>query len=350
MVDRTWLRSPQFLQRLAVTLLALVVYRIGLHIPLPMLELQSVPQQWGGVIARLSVMAIGVMPYFNAVILLELLRICTPALRRWLEASPVRRGRMMDYVVICALFFAVLQGFGLASAMEGVPGLVPEKGWAFRIAAATGLIGGALVAIFLCRIMDRHGLGQGLWLLLTMPAAIELVRAVPRLVQWMQQGSLSGSALAAVIALHVLAIMLLVLIAGGRGWIGSAGGASLNPGRFWPPLLAYIASGWVIAPVLIVLPTGWAGNPFHLQFGAMVVLAFVFCWLYERAARATLEPAVPPAGAFARALLPAGVFAILLVMQYTLPLLAPVRLSVGASGLAILVYTFLHILSPRRET
>lgn len=165
-----------FYRRLAVTLAALAVFRLGSYLPVPGLAPEVVAEAargGGGAIGRLSLFALGIMPLLNALILTELLKLAAPSVRRW-EQAPRNAGAFRYAVLGLALLLALAQGLGVARALEGVTGLVPEPGLSFQLVCTMTFVAGAALVMALAAVIDRAGLGSGMWLLFLVPTLVEL--------------------------------------------------------------------------------------------------------------------------------------------------------------------------------
>jgi hypothetical protein len=277
--DMDWVSSPEFRQRLAVTALCLSVYLALGAIPLPGLYQEGVRSLEQSVPLRFSLLALGISPLFSAYLLFELLRLGVPRLRRWLDSSPACRTTGQRFVIGSAIAMTAVQAAGIASTMEGFPGLVRAPGIEFRIGFIVALTGATVVSIALAQIIGRHGLGGGLvWGM----AALSAAGFAPQ--------SFASSRLA-----------------GGRGSSGPEGSVAINPGSFWPLFLAPIMGSLLLAPLVRFMPDdafvrmyAWAAPLLSM------LLIFLFCWLYERAMRADHPSRQTERGAFAQAAIPAA--------------------------------------------
>ena len=162
--------TPDLFRRIAVTLLALGLYRVGQWIPLPGLNLAALAQ--AGTLDTFSVsrpstsiMALGLLPLLTALVLAEGLLCLSPRLRRWGE-TPSGRTSLWRGAIIAALTLAALQAWGVARALEAIPGVVIAPGAAFQVGATVSFVGATLIIVWLSDGITRHGLGHGFWVLL----------------------------------------------------------------------------------------------------------------------------------------------------------------------------------------
>jgi preprotein translocase subunit SecY len=133
--------------RAAVTLGALLVYRVGTFIPLPGIDLAVWEQIFrsqsggllgaasllsGGAVARLAIFALSLTPYLTAAVIVQLLTLSWPRLRALAERGDRGRRTIWQYTLVLTLLLAMFQAWGVASGLEGVTNLVIETGFFFR--------------------------------------------------------------------------------------------------------------------------------------------------------------------------------------------------------------------------
>ena len=144
-------------RRLTFLLLALVVYRIGAHIPVPGInpqQLQSLFQGQqggilnlfnmfsGGALSRFTVFALGIMPYISASIIMQLMGYVVPTLEALKKEGEAGRRKITQYTRYGTLALALFQAFGIAIALESQPGLVIDPGFMFRLTTTITLVTG----------------------------------------------------------------------------------------------------------------------------------------------------------------------------------------------------------------
>jgi hypothetical protein len=236
--------------RLGVTLLVLLAYRVGCHLPLPGLDTQKIGLLYEGggtATARVSVLALGIMPLISALILLELVKLAAPELRTWERATP-RNQRRYGYVAVgLALAMALVQSAGIASALEQVTALVPEPGTAFRAIAIATLMAGTALVIAFANIIDRAGLGSGIWIMFLAPALAELPRTVAGMAVLYRSGEYSFELIVAGLAIAVLAVGGVV-----RLLMAARGAEAVASTCAWTPLLSYSLLPWLLFPIGLI--------------------------------------------------------------------------------------------------
>lgn len=286
-----------FWPRLAVTAAVLAAFRLGSLLPLPGLDasaLQQLAYPGGLALERVSILALSVMPLINALILVEVLKLIAPGIRRW-ETEPQNGGRLHTIVVGLALFMALLQGIGYAGALEQVTHLVIAPGTQFRTICVATLVAGTALTIAFINVIDRAGLGYGLWLLFITTGLAELPRNLASIAVLNMDGSYSTEyvILAAVFSVIAIAgVVSLVLAA-------HAAPATLDA-CLWTPMIA------LAAVPLALFAVGFAatfsvdaalktGAPDHLAwYVALAAAVLLVAWLYERSyALAGLPNPVP---------------------------------------------------------
>jgi preprotein translocase subunit SecY len=280
------LQRRDYVDALLATAAALIVYRLGLQIPLPGLEPNALPHitHAGGAAARTSIFALDIYPLFGILILAELAKVLAPSLRRWEHTEARNAAKLARLVLIIALFSAVLQAGGVASGLEGVSGLVAEPGVLFSLATIATLVAGTTIVTWLARQISFRGLGSGLWLIVIAPTLAELPHTIATLSEFQRQGIVSGSAVVwgAVFIVAAFAAVVAVLLAGGRA-------ADTAPACVWSTVLTYSTLPWVVVPVSALAHLYWPGDSLQwieqghpVRLVALALLLWLFVSLYVR--------------------------------------------------------------------
>ena len=190
------------LSRIGVTLAALLVYRLGLMIPVPGVDqtaLASLMHSGWFAIERLSLFTLGLVPLLSVYLLAETLRLVSPRFARW-QAEPANGRRLGRWLRLAALVLAVIQSFGVASALEGIGNIVATPGPAFRAGVVGSLVAATALLSWLADTVTRRGLGNGFWLLLAVPTVAGLVAYASETLVLHRNGVLSDRALLATAA------------------------------------------------------------------------------------------------------------------------------------------------------
>ena len=184
-------------QRLFFVLVALFVYRIATHIPVPGINPVALAELFdqqrgtildmfnmfsGGALSRFSVVALGIMPYISASIIMQLLSVVDPKLKQLKKEGESGRRKITQYTRYGTVFLATFQAFGVAIALEGQQasgqGVVMDPGIGFRVVAITTLVTGTMFLMWLGEQITERGVGNGISLIIFagivagLPAAI----------------------------------------------------------------------------------------------------------------------------------------------------------------------------------
>ena len=193
-------------RRLVFLLLALVVYRIGAHIPVPGIDptqLQALfkDQQGGilslfnmfsgGALSRFTVFALGIMPYISASIIMQLLTYVVPMFEQLKKEGEGGRRKITQYTRYGTLGLALFQSLGIALALEGSAGLVLSPGFGFRVSAVVSLTAGTMFLMWLGEQITERGLGNGISILIFAGIAAGLPGAIGSLLELVRTGSMS---------------------------------------------------------------------------------------------------------------------------------------------------------------
>jgi len=207
-------------RRLTFLLLALVVYRIGAHIPVPGIDPDQLKQLFngqsggilnlfnmfsGGALSRFTVFALGIMPYISASIIMQLMGYVVPALEALKKEGESGRRKITQYTRYGTLGLAIFQALGIALALEGSAGLVVSPGFGFRLTAVVSLVAGTMFLMWLGEQITERGLGNGISILIFAGIAAGLPGAIGGLFELVNTGAMS-----IVAALFIMAIVVLV--------------------------------------------------------------------------------------------------------------------------------------------
>ncbi|MBX7021306.1 preprotein translocase subunit SecY, partial [Providencia rettgeri] len=149
-------------RRLVFLLLALIVYRLGTHIPVPGINPDALSELFtqnqsgilglfnmfsGGALERFSVFALGIMPYISASIIMQLMTAVVPTLEAIKKEDESGRRKIKQYTRYGTVFLALFQGVGLSIALESQPGLVIDPGMLFRFTPVVTLFTGTIFVL-----------------------------------------------------------------------------------------------------------------------------------------------------------------------------------------------------------
>ncbi|MBI3003303.1 MAG: preprotein translocase subunit SecY, partial [candidate division NC10 bacterium] len=166
----------------------------------------------GGALRRLSVFALGIMPYISASIILQLLAVVVPALERLSKEGEAGRKRITQYTRYGTVFLSGVQGLGIAVGLEGqvVGGLavVPHPGWGFRFTTTLTLVAGTIFLMWLGEQISERGIGNGISLLIFAGIIVRLPEAVGGSFRLLQSGEM------AIFTFLFLAVLMVAVVAG----------------------------------------------------------------------------------------------------------------------------------------
>ena len=218
-------------RRLVFLVLALVVYRIGAHIPVPGIDpnqLQALfkGQQGGilslfnmfsgGALSRFTVFALGIMPYISASIIMQLMTYVVPSLEALKKEGESGRRKITQYTRYGTLGLAVFQSLSIALALESSPGLVLSPGFGFRMTAVVSLVAGTMFLMWLGEQVTERGLGNGISILIFGGIAAGLPNAIGGLFELVNAGSMSKPVLLFIIVIVALVTFAVVFVERGQ--------------------------------------------------------------------------------------------------------------------------------------
>ncbi|MEO4001532.1 preprotein translocase subunit SecY [Mesorhizobium sp. CAU 1732] len=268
-----------------------VVYIVGSRIPLPGLDTERLIQQAGyssGFLARLSIFALGIVPFFSVLVLAEIAKLAIPPLARWQMASEANANRLNLVIVVMALLMAGLQAYGIMVALE-TSGLAGPDAIAFVPVGIACLVGGVAVLIWIAHGIELPNRVAGFWLLLAIPFLSALP---PELVSGLEMVRIGATPAADgwTVGLYVVAAVVLAVYANGLLSRRHGDGDTdriLSPAiLLWPPFLASAVAGYVVALVspfvaVDMAMSDQATSDFIWLVSNAVLMPF-FVWAYAR--------------------------------------------------------------------
>ncbi|OGP52818.1 MAG: preprotein translocase subunit SecY [Deltaproteobacteria bacterium RBG_13_52_11] len=223
-------KIPELKRRITITLLLLAVYRIGCHIPTPGIDsaaLTSFFEQAGGTLLgffdmfaggamkRLSVFALGIMPYISSSIILQLLTVVVPYLERLQKEGEMGRRKIVQYTRYGTVILSIIQGFGIAMwmeaqhGMEGAP-IALHPGWSFRLMTTITLAAGTSFLMWLGEQITERGIGNGISLIIFAGIVASMPAAIVQTSQLIKTGELGPILMLGIVALMVAVIAFIV--------------------------------------------------------------------------------------------------------------------------------------------
>ena len=218
-------------RRLVFLLLALVVYRIGAHIPVPGIDPTQLQELFnsqqggilslfnmfsGGALERFTVFALGIMPYISASIIMQLMTYVVPTLEALKKEGEAGRRKITQYTRYGTLGLAIFQSLGIALALEGSQGLVIDPGVGFRLTAVVSLVAGTMFLMWLGEQITERGLGNGISIIIFAGIAAGLPSAIGGLFELVRTGAMSILAALFIIAIVIGVTYLVVFVERGQ--------------------------------------------------------------------------------------------------------------------------------------
>ena len=278
-------------RRLVFLLLALIVYRIGAHVPVPGINPDQLRQFFsnqsggilslfnvfsGGALSRFTVFGLGIMPYISASIIMQLVSYVLPFFEQLKKEGESGRRKITQYTRYGTLALGVFQSWGIAIALQSSQGLVLNPGLFFQLTTVVSLTAGTMFLMWLGEQITERGLGNGISILIFAGIASGLPGAVGGMLELIRSGAMSDIVGLFICALIVLVTYVVVFIERGqrkilvnyaRRQVGNKvyGGQSshlplkLNMAGVIPPIFA---SSIILLPATVV---GWfgAGDSVH---------------------------------------------------------------------------------------
>jgi len=219
-------RIPELKRRVFFTLGILIVYRIGAHIPTPGIDSAALAEIFaqakgtilgffdmfsGGALSRLTIFALGIMPYISASIILQLLTIVSPHLAQLKKEGEQGQKKITQYTRYGTVLLSMIQSSGIAVGLEAMksPGgaaIVPDPGWAFRVMTVITLTAGTVFIMWLGEQISERGIGNGISLIIFTGIVAGLPSAIGMSLDLMGTGELS-----VLVGLFIVLIMISVV-------------------------------------------------------------------------------------------------------------------------------------------
>jgi preprotein translocase subunit SecY len=216
--------------RLRFVLLAIVVYRIGTHIPVPGINPDSLARLFeqnqgtilemfnmfsGGALERMSILALGIMPYISASIIMQLLTAVSPTLEQLKKEGEAGRRKITQYTRYGTVLLATVQAFGVSAGLAS-QGVTFSSGIDFYIAAVPSFVAGAVFMMWLGEQVTERGIGNGISILIFAGIVAGLPGAIGQAFESARQGDLNILLLLVIAFLAVAVIAFVVFVERGQ--------------------------------------------------------------------------------------------------------------------------------------
>jgi preprotein translocase subunit SecY len=203
-------------QRLMFLVLALLVFRLGAHIPVPGIDPDQLAQLFsgqkdgilgmfnlfsGGALSRFTVFALGIMPYISASIIMQLMTIVVPTLESLKKEGQAGQRKITQYTRYGTVLLATFQALGISVALQAQPGLVINPGLMFELNTVVTLVTGTMFLMWLGEQITERGLGNGISIIIFGGIVSGLPSAIGSLLELVRTGSM-----------NILSALLIVVI------------------------------------------------------------------------------------------------------------------------------------------
>ena len=207
-------------RRIVFLILAILVYRLGAHIPVPGIDPDQLSSLFksqeggilglfnmfsGGALSRFTIFALGIMPYISASIIMQLMTAVSPTLEALKKEGESGRRKISQYTRFGTLGLAIVQAIGISVALESQPGLVIDPGVIFRFTTVVTLVTGTMFLMWLGEQITERGLGNGISLIIFAGIVAGLPSSLGGLFELVRTGSMLP-----IVALFIVALVIVV--------------------------------------------------------------------------------------------------------------------------------------------
>ena len=218
-------------RRLMFLLGALIVYRIGAHIPVPGIDPSVLSDLFsrqkdgilgmfnmfsGGALSRFTVFALGIMPYISASIIMQLMTVASPALEALKKEGQAGQHKISQYTRYGTVALAFFQALGIAVALEAQPGLVLDPGMAFRFETVITLVTGTMFLMWVGEQITERGLGNGISIIIFAGIAAGLPGSLGGILELVRTGAMNPLTAIVIVAIVILVTAFVVFVERGQ--------------------------------------------------------------------------------------------------------------------------------------
>ena len=218
-------------RRLVFLVLALLVYRLGAHIPVPGIDPDQLAQLFagqkdgilgmfnlfsGGALSRFTVFALGIMPYISASIIMQLMTIVLPSLESLKKEGQAGQRKITQYTRYGTVFLATFQALGISVALQAQPGLVINPGLMFELNTVVTLVTGTMFLMWLGEQITERGLGNGISIIIFGGIVSGLPNALASLLELVRTGSMNIISALLIVVIVVAVTYFVVFVERGQ--------------------------------------------------------------------------------------------------------------------------------------
>lgn len=316
-------RIPELKKRVSYSLMMLAVYRVGCHIPTPGIDSKALAHFFaqacgtllglfdmfsGGALEKLTVFALGIMPYISSSIIFQLLTVVVPSIEKLSKEGESGRKKIIQYTRYGTVVLSVVQALGISIGLESMRGpagelVVPNPGWGFRVMTVITLTAGTAFIMWLGEQMSEKGVGNGISLIIFAGIVARIPTALINTFRLVKTGQLSLFVILFILVLMFIVIAAIVFVERGQRrlpihyakrvvGLKTYGGQTshlplkVNMAGVIPPIFAssiimfpatvanFINIPWVQRAAKSLTPGNWIYNVFYVAF------IIFFCYFY----------------------------------------------------------------------
>ena len=230
-------KIPELKRRILFTMLMLAVYRLGVQVPTPGVDPEALMAFFaaqrgtifgmfdmfsGGALERLSVFALGIMPYISASIILQLLQVVIPTLEKLSKEGESGQKKIKQYTRYGTMVIAAIQGMGIAWGLESMTGgaghlpVVMHPGWAFRLMTVLTLTSGTAFIMWLGEMITERGIGNGISLIIFAGIVARMPSAIIKTFELMRTGEIYPIFMVLLVVAMVVVVGVIVFVERGQ--------------------------------------------------------------------------------------------------------------------------------------
>ncbi|HIJ59071.1 MAG TPA: preprotein translocase subunit SecY [Nitrospirae bacterium] len=230
---RNIFKIPELKNRVLFTLAMLFVYRVGAHIPTPGINGEALSRFLmerggalmgffdmfsGGALSKVTIFALGIMPYISASIIFQLLTVVIPAIGKLAKEGEAGRKKIVRYTRYGTVIIAAIQSFGIAVGLEGMGGgeFIRDPGWSFRLLTMITLTSGTAFLMWLGEQITERGIGNGISLIIFAGIVAQFPTAVISTIGLVRTGELSIFFVLLLVILMLAVVAVIVFIERGQ--------------------------------------------------------------------------------------------------------------------------------------
>ncbi|MBU0991770.1 MAG: preprotein translocase subunit SecY [Proteobacteria bacterium] len=224
------LKLPELKKKVFFTFALLFVYRVGVHVPTPGIDATALADIFsankegilgmfnmftGGALERLSVFALGIMPYISASIILQLLTVAIPHLGQLSKEGEQGRKKITQYTRYSTVLLSIIQGFGISVGLESMQAVI-NPGWGFRLMTVITLTSGTAFIMWLGEQITERGIGNGISLIIFAGIVARMPTAVANTFRMLSTGDINIFFIVILLALMVAVVAIIVFFEQGQ--------------------------------------------------------------------------------------------------------------------------------------